>query len=1056
MQLLWRRSAGQWLRFRKFCSASPSPVIEEGIYWKDLTVSAVKETFKGEQRVALSPSAVGTLTKKGIKVKIEGGAGTLASFHDEHFAKAGARVVDRKDAYQSDVILKVRPPSFEEVPLIPKNSTLISFINPAVNQPLLYELAKRDLTVFALDCVPRISRAQVYDALSSMANIAGYKSVIEAANHFGRFFTGQITAAGKVPPAKVLVIGGGVAGLSAIGTAKNMGAIVRGFDTRESVKDQIESLGGEFLELNFKESGEGTGGYAKEMSPEFIAAEMALFARQCKDVDIVITTALIPGKPAPRLITKEMIASMKPGSVVVDLAAESGGNIETTRPGEVYTDSNGVIHIGYTDLPGRLPTQSSTLYANNITKFLLSIGTPDKYQINLEDDVVRGSIVLDSGNLMWPPPPIQHPPPVTPKKAEPEPTALVKVENPFTQTLKKAGGYTAALATINTLGAVSPNASFSQMLTTFGLAGIVGYHTVWGVTPALHSPLMSVTNAISGITAAGALCGMGGGMMPTSTPQALALAAAFISSINIGGGFLITKRMLDMFKRPTDPKEYNFLYGIPAVAFLGSYGASVFQGFPEIHSLACLGSSLCCVGALAGLSNQKTARLGNSLGMIGVSGGIATTVGILNPSVDVLMQMGGAIGSGMLIGLGIAKKIQVTELPQLVAAFHSFVGLSATVTCVAHFMADQHHLLGSAAAADAAAIKTALFLGSYIGGVTFTGSVMAYAKLQGLLGSAPTYLPARHLINTALLGGNIGALGVYLNTQDYGTALGMLGATSALSSLMGVTLTMAIGGADMPVVITVLNSYSGWALCAEGFMLNNNLLTIVGALIGSSGAILSHIMCKAMNRSLISVILGGVGTKSQAGGQAKAIEGTANFTDVDGAVEMISNAKSVIIVPGYGLCAAHAQYPIAELAKILQDRGTKVRFGIHPVAGRMPGQLNVLLAEAGVPYDIVEEMDEINDDFGETDVALVIGANDTVNKAAEDDPNSSIAGMPVLKVWNAKQVIIMKRTMGVGYAAVDNPVFFHENTQMLLGDAKKTCEHILNGVKTESEKVEEQ
>ncbi|TKR72239.1 hypothetical protein L596_019717 [Steinernema carpocapsae] len=1052
MRLLWQRGVGPLIRFRKFCSAAPSPApIEEGIYWKDLTVGAVKETYKGERRVALSPIAVAALAKKGVKVRIESGAGLLASFHDDQFVKAGAEVVDRMAAYESDVVLKVRPPSFEEVPLLHRNGTIISFVHPGVNQHLVEELAKRDMTVFALDCVPRISRAQVYDALSSMANIAGYKAVIEAANHFGRFFTGQITAAGKVPPAKVLVIGGGVAGLSAIGTAKNMGAIVRGFDTRESVRDQIESLGGEFLELHFKESGEGSGGYAKEMSPEFIAAEKALFAKQCKDVDIIITTALIPGKKAPVLITKDMIALMKPGSVVVDLAAENGGNIETTRPGEVYTDSNGVVHIGYTDFPGRLPAQSSTLFSNNITKFLLSIGTPDKYQINLEDDVIRGSIVLDNGSLLWPPPPITHPPPVAPKKLEPEQvTALVKVENPFMTTMKKAGGYTAALGTINALGVASPNASFSQMLTTFGLAGIVGYHTVWGVTPALHSPLMSVTNAISGITAAGALCGVGGGLYPETTPQALALAAAFISSINIGGGFLITKRMLDMFRRPTDPKEYNFLYGIPAAAFLGTYGASVMQGVPEIHSLACLGSSLCCVGALAGLSNQKTARLGNSLGMIGVSGGLATTVGLLNPSTEVLMQMGGAIGSGMLIGLGIAKKIQVTELPQLVAAFHSFVGLSATVTCVAHFMADHHHLLGSAAAADAAAIKTALFLGSYIGGVTFTGSVMAYAKLQGLLGSAPTYLPGRHLINSALLTGNIGALGYYLNTPDYGTALGMLGMTSGLSSLMGVTLTMAIGGADMPVVITVLNSYSGWALCAEGFMLNNNLLTIVGALIGSSGAILSHIMCKAMNRSLISVILGGVGTKSQGGGQAKAIEGKANFTDIEGAVDMISNAKNVIIVPGYGLCAAHAQYPIAELAKILTERGTRVRFGIHPVAGRMPGQLNVLLAEAGVPYDIVEEMDEINDNFNDTDVVLVIGANDTVNKAAEDDPNSSIAGMPVLKVWNAKQVIIMKRTMGVGYAAVDNPVFFHENTQMLLGDAKKTCEQILQGVKTES------
>ncbi|EYC00527.1 hypothetical protein Y032_0115g517 [Ancylostoma ceylanicum] len=1026
---------------RLFCTKPP------GIPYKQLTVSALKETFEGERRVALSPAAVKVLCNKGFTVQVEKGAGAGAKWSDEEYAGQGAKLVTNEEALKADIFLKVRPPSLKEAALLKENSTLISFVYPATNKAVVDELAKRHLNVIAMDCVPRISRAQVFDALSSMANIAGYRAVIEAANHFGRFFTGQITAAGKVPPAKVLVIGGGVAGLSAIGTARGMGAIVRGFDTRSAAREQIQSLGGEFLTVSVKEEGEGTGGYAKEMSKEFLKAEMDLFAKQCKEVDIIISTALIPGKPAPRLITEDMIRSMRPGSVVVDLAAEAGGNIETTRAGQCYT-KHGVIHIGYVDLPSRLATQSSTLYANNISKLLLYMGEKDSFKLNMEDEVVRGATVLHNGKLMWPPPVTVDPSPAKPAaKEKVTETAVVAVEpSPFAKTARSAAAITAGLATLPVLGVVSPNLDFAAMTTTFALAGIVGYHTVWGVTPALHSPLMSVTNAISGTTAAGALCLMGGGLYPSTHAQSLALGAAFISSINIGGGFLITKRMLDMFKRPGDPPEYNFMYAVPAALFLGGYYYGLQTGAPSAHSLAYLGSSLCCVGALGGLSSQKTARVGNALGMTGVAGGLAATLGVLNPDQDTLMQMGGAVGLGSLIGLGIASKIKVSDLPQLVAAFHSFVGLAATLTCLADFIVEHPHYLMDPS--GTAAAKVSLFLGAYIGGVTFTGSLMAYGKLQGILGSAATYLPARHVINSALLAGNGAALLVYMTNPDFTTGLSMLGTTAGLSSIMGITLTMAIGGADMPVVITVLNSYSGWALCAEGFMLNNDLLTIVGALIGSSGAILSHIMCKAMNRSLVSVILGGVGTKSQGTGVAKAIEGTATETNVAETVELLTNAQSVIIVPGYGLCAAQAQYPIAQLAKELADRGIRVRFAVHPVAGRMPGQLNVLLAEAGVPYDIVEEMDDINDDFDTTDVALVIGANDTVNSAAEDDPNSSIAGMPVLRVWRSKKVVIMKRTLGVGYAAVDNPVFFNENTAMLLGDAKKMCDQLLNTVQS--------
>ncbi|XP_059619909.1 NAD(P) transhydrogenase, mitochondrial-like [Phlebotomus argentipes] len=1017
----------------------------KGIAYKNLTIGCPKERWNNERRVAMTPAVAATLVKKGFNVNVESGAGFEAKFRDDEYVQAGAKIVDSKSIYNSDILLKVRQPTNEEVPLLKPDSTLISFLYPAQNKDLMNELGKRKINAFAMDCIPRISRAQVFDALSSMANIAGYRAVIEAANHFPRFFTGQITAAGKVPPAKILVIGGGVAGLAAIGQARGMGAIVRAFDTRSVVKEQVESMGAEFLTIDIQEEGGTAGGYSKEMSQAFIDAEHALFAKQCKEVDVIITTALIPGKKAPVLILEEHVKSMKPGSVIVDLAAEAGGNVATTVPGQVKVVHD-VVHVGITDLASRLPTQSSTLYANNISKFLLSIGEQNHFDIRLEDEVVRGSIILKNGELMWPPPviPVSAQPAAAPAdtkapaKAEPVP------EDPFQKQLKSSLTYTAGLGTLLALGVASPNPAFTTMMTTFGLSGIVGYHTVWGVTPALHSPLMSVTNAISGITAVGGLLLMGGGVTPSNTIESLAAGAALISFINIFGGFLVTQRMLDMFKRPTDPPEHNMLFGIPAAVFLGGYGYAAMTGFPEIHQMAYLASSLCCVGALAGLSSQKTSRLGNTLGMIGVTGGIAATLGYMAPSTDVLMQMGGVAALGGALGSIIAKRIQITDLPQLVAGFHSLVGLAAVLTCVATYMHDFPTL-----ATDPAAnvLKTALFLGTYIGGVTFSGSLVAYGKLQGILSSNPLLLPGRHLINGGLLAGNALAMGMFFMEPTMAGGLGLLGATSLMSTAMGVTLTAAIGGADMPVVITVLNSYSGWALCAEGFMLNNNLMTIVGALIGSSGAILSYIMCKAMNRSLPNVILGGYGTLSTGGGKAMEITGTHTEVNVDGCVDMIKNAKNIIITPGYGLCVAKAQYPIAEMVSILKGKGKKVRFGIHPVAGRMPGQLNVLLAEAGVPYDDVLEMEEINDDFTDTDLVLVIGANDTVNSAAEDDPNSIIAGMPVLRVWKADQVVVMKRSLGVGYAAVDNPIFYKPNTSMLLGDAKKTCDALLTKIK---------
>merc|ERR1711931_262271 len=1027
---------------RRYADAAPVA----GIPYSKLNLGVPAETWTNEKRVACTPANTALFTKKGFTVNIQEGAGKLSSFRDDDFAAAGAKIVSKDAAFKQDITLKLRQPSLAESKLFRDEATLYSFLYPGQNPDLIKALAERRLTAFGMDCVPRISRAQVFDALSSMGNISGYRAVVEASNHFGRFFTGQITAAGKVPPAKVLVIGGGVAGLAAVGQAKSMGAIVRCFDVRPAVKEQVKSMGGEFLEVEIEEDGSTEGGYAKEMSKEFIEAEMQLFHDQCKDVDIVITTALIPGKKAPILIKKYMIDDMKPGSVVVDLAAEAGGNIETITPGEV-TVYNNVTHIGYTDLPSRLPTQASTLYSNNLTKLLLSMGDgKENFNLDMTDDVVRGSIVLNKGVTSWPPnPPISVAAAAPKGGAAAAAAAAAPVEvNHFNEKMKTALSYTGGLATINALGVGSPNPAFTNMTTTFSLGCIVGYHTVWSVVPALHSPLMSVTNAISGITAVGGLLLMGGGYVPTNTIEGLAAGAAFISFINIFGGFIVTKRMLDMFKRPTDPPEHTMLMGIPAATFLGAYGYAMSQGYPEVHQMAYLASGLACIGALGGLSAQPTARLGNALGMIGVSSGVAATLGLLQPNPEVLTQMAVCAGAGGVLGTGIAKKIEITDLPQLVAAFHSLVGMAACLTCFATYL---DHYPSFATDPAATMIKSALFLGTYIGGVTFTGSLIAYGKLNGNLNSNPLMLPGRHAINGGLLAANAGAMGYFLMTPELGMGMGMLGTTAALSSIMGVTLTMAIGGADMPVVITVLNSYSGWALCAEGFMLNNNLMTVVGSLIGASGAILSYIMCVAMNRSLPNVILGGFGTSSTGGGKAMEITSEATVWDVDTTVKAIADAKNIVIVPGYGLAVAKGQYPVAEMVSLLRKKGKDVKFGIHPVAGRMPGQLNVLLAEAGVPYDVVYEMDEINEDWDDVDLSLVIGASDTVNSAAEDDPNSIIAGMPVLRVWKSAQSAVMKRSLGVGYAAVDNPIFFNENNAMLLGDAKKSCDGLLAGLK---------
>ncbi|MXN79599.1 Re/Si-specific NAD(P)(+) transhydrogenase subunit alpha [Burkholderia sp. 4701] len=533
-----------------------------------LRIGIPLETTTGERRVATVPEVVEKLIKLGFAVAVQSGAGAAANFDDDAYRAAGAEVVASAAELWagSDIVFKVRPPGSDEVALMRDGGTLIGFVWPAQNPELMQQLAARRATVLAIDSLPRtLSRAQKMDALTSMAGISGYRAVIEAAHAFGRFLNGQVTAAGKVPPAKVFIAGAGVAGLAAIGTAASLGAIVRANDTRAEVADQVKSLGGEFVKVDYEEEGSGGGGYAKVMSEGFQQAQRAMYAQQARDADIIITTALIPGKPAPKLITAEMVQSMKPGSVIVDMAAEQGGNCELTVPGEAVV-RHGVTIVGYTDLASRLSRQSSTLYATNLLRVIEELCKAKDGTINVDfdDDAIRGLTVIKEGNITWPPPPIKQAA-VAPKPQAAAPAAAAAAKS-------KGHGHGSgepmsakALAIVFAVGALAfllvgqyAPSSFLSHFTVFVLACFVGYMVIWNVTPSLHTPLMSVTNAISSIIAIGALVQVapplgelagGAGDRPSGLILGMAVGALTLTAVNMFGGFAVTRRMLAMFRK---------------------------------------------------------------------------------------------------------------------------------------------------------------------------------------------------------------------------------------------------------------------------------------------------------------------------------------------------------------------------------------------------------------------------------------------------------------------------------------------------------------------------
>jgi NAD(P) transhydrogenase len=741
-----------------------------------------------------------------------------------------------------------------------------------------------------------------------------------------------------------------------------------------------------------------------------------------------------------------------------------------TRKDEVYTTANGVTIIGYTDMPGRMSCQSSSMYAQNMMQLLRHIHGKQKaagfiaefegHLANEEGDIVTRSVVTCKGGKLVAAPP---PPPnlgKTTKKAVIE--KKKKADNPGYDAVISMVTLSVIFVLLMQMGSGTP----IDVLRPFLLAGAAGYQAVWGVAHALHTPLMSVTNAISGMTIVGGI-----ELFSTSSneePKLMAAASAGVSAINVVGGFIVTQRMLNLFKRKedTDYSPLMFVPGVILMVYSVIYSGVLAPpplcppGTPisncstayvmtdsdvkmiDVNNTIC---SCLCIFAIVCLASQKSANVGAKFGMVGVVCAIFNTLIAL--SGDVLLGIAPYILVGSAIGLVGGSLISPMKLPQTVAAFHSLVGLAAMATSIAAYLDVEGDRRKGANVENISALA-----GNFIGGVTLTGSLIAFGKLNGNLSSKELQLPGKNGINILGMLIFLGLSGYLIVAGDQDNAYGNVGqqctyGVAIIACLMGYHLVASVGGGDMPVCITVLNSYSGWALAAEGFNLKVPMLACVGSIIGFSGAILTKIMCDAMNRDIMNVIFGGMNTApvvKKDGDEAPKVH---RETTVPAVAALLVDASKVCIVPGYGMAQARAQSPVGALCTALRDAGKECDFIIHPVAGRMPGQMNVLLAEAGVPYDFVKEMDEVNDNMDSYDVCIVLGANDITNSAAQEVEGCSIWGMPVIHVWHCKKTIFCKRSMGGGYADLENPVFFKENTDMLLGDGLKSADALLAEVR---------
>lgn len=1004
----------------------------------------------GDQRCSLNADSCKQLIKDGYKINVETGAGVNAQVSDEAFKAVGCTVASRDQVMkESQMLFCITPPVKDFAQL--RGKWLVSWVARLTDdgKKIVADANSAGVTLIDVTAMPRITIAQQMDCLSSQAKVAGHRAVMEAAHRFSRFHGAEMTAAGKYPPANTFVLGCGVAGLECIGKSKALGSVVRAWDVRD-VSDQVHSMGAKWVKVDFKEDGAGQGGYAKESSQEFANAQKETFLRELKTVDIALCTAAIPGRKSPLLITKDAVAQMKPGSVIVDLAALGGGNCELTKKGEIFETENKVTIIGYTDMPARMATQASAMYGQNMVNFVRYIHGKDGSSAlltNIEkqlavpegkgDIVPRSIVCCKDGQLLQMPPP-------------PAPTPAKKVEKKTEKAKPKASPakdafWSSVIVTvlICILLGVGEGTTVS-LLASFLLAGAAGYQAVWGVAHALHTPLMSVTNAISGMTAVGGVLllekvSLQSGTGDTTIAQNLAILAITISSVNIIGGFIVSQRMLNLFRKGGE-KDYSWFLCAPAMVLC--YVAITHSDNEQIIGTISTISGVLCVAAIVSLASMSTADAGCKFGMVGVLGAIVSTCVQLSESTLQVSLM--SMGVGGALGLVVGTVVDPMKLPQTVAAFHSLVGAAAMCTSIGSFY--EAHGGGQGLEAGVSTANISAIFGNFIGAITLTGSLIAFGKLNGNLNSKSLNLPGKNFLNIFMVFVCI-ALGYsFLFFGDGFTGIEYLSILAGVACILGLHLVASVGGGDMPVCVTVLNSYSGWALVAEGFLLKSPVLTVVGSLIGCSGAILTKIMCDAMNRDIFNVIFGGMNVAAPA---AKGSEGPRVHveTTVDAVAVALSEAKQVLVVPGYGMAQARAQGAVGELASVCRAADIEFKFGIHPVAGRMPGQMNVLLAEAGVPHEWVLEMTEVNPDMEKIDVAMCIGSNDIVNSAAQEVEGCSIWGMPVIEVWKAKKVIFCKRSMGGGYADLENPVFFKPNTEMFLGSADKTMGQLVGKVR---------
>ena len=972
------------------------------------TVAALAERAPGERRVALVPEVVEKLVARGHDVVVEAGAGAGAWHADDDYVAAGAKVTDADEALEvADVLLAVRRPEPAVLARLRAGQALLGLLDARADRAGLEALAARGVHVLSLDLLPRtLSRAQALDALTSQSSIAGYRAALVAAEAFGRFFPMMITAAGTARPATVLVLGAGVAGLAAIGTARRLGAQVTGYDVRPAAREEVTSLGAAFLATTVSAADDG--GYARTLSDEESAAQRAELAAATRRFDVVIATAQVPGAAPPVLVTAETVDAMAPGSVVVDLAAGPwGGNVAGRVPDTRVVTAAGVTVIGAGNLPAQQGAPAaSAVYARNVAALLATV-------------VHDGALRLDPAD-------------------EIRPASLVATAAGRGRAVGPGGG--------------AVTAALLDDLALFVLALLVGFEVISRVPATLHTPMMSGANSIHGVVLVGAVLLVGAVDSPLG--YALVFLAAAFAAMNVVGGYVVTDRMLGMFRAraprlpdaAAPPVSHATVTGRPASGTrderrrggrpAGRPGRRrLLRARAAPHALPRHGAPRQPVSA-AGMAAAVLATVVLVVPARPATRAVGTATGGVSP------WAWGALGAGTLVGtvagLASARRVEMTAMPQLVSLFNAVGGGAAAVVGVVE------HAERSAAGTSRWRCRCPSCWTSSSAAVTFSGSLVAAGKLEGWVSGAPVTPPGSRALTVvttvlALAAGRVAR-------RRPRPRVAARGSRSSPRSRSACSWSCRSAAPTCPWSSRCSTPSPGSRSRWPGSSSASPVMIIAGALVGAGGTILTKLMADAMNRSVVAIMLGGFGTADASA--AGAVVGGADVRRVDAedVAIQLAYASSVIVVPGYGLAAAQAQREAASWARSSTARGVSVRYAIHPVAGRMPGHMNVLLAEANVPYAQLAEMDEVNPDFPTCDVALVVGANDVTNPAARR-PGNPISGMPILDVDRARSVVVIKRSLGHGYAGLDNELYTAPQTGMLFADAKAGLAAVLAAVK---------